>query len=711
MAFVTITARRGSGEARTGALFHRAGLPVPGAGGDPAHRVGGGAFARDGRRASSVLGSCVGNGRRVDPTGSSPASDLPANAFMRKPVWVDPGTLSCQHSGKLELSLAAMNAMARDARAERGRESLVAKMQRHLAAILSADVVGYTRLSEAAEEATHHRLMSLRASLIDPCVREHGGRIVKHTGDGFLATFDSAPAAASCALSLQRALTAATADQPAALRIAFRMGINLADIILDNDDIFGDGVNVAARLQSYAEAGDVIVSEGVFEKVDEATKSLGFDMGEIFLRNHERPVRVFALRPGPGALPTRKIGESHAGTDARASIAILPFRVNSTRSGKSFVADGVVDSIIHSLSGHKELFVISRGSTLQYGQRRIDPVTVGRKLGVRYVMDGAVSLSNGRIRISTELIANENGAVVSADHYDGKMSELFDLQDRISLKLATTIAPHIRERELRRTLRKHPQNLTGYDLLLQARDLLYKMDADSFARAGGLLQQAMALDPSYAPPFTYAALWHVFRVGELGSPDPDGDARAAAERALAAIERDGNDALALAIYGHVQAFLLRDTVTAQRFLDRAIDAGPSVAMAWTMSSATRGFVGNGPLAVLHGEQGQRLAPADPYRFWHEGILAQAHYISGDYDQAIDWARSAVAHNPSIRFTLRTLAASLAAAGRQAEAASAADRLLLLQPDFRLTSYAPRCPFVPSILEPWIGHLRRAGLPD
>lgn len=584
-------------------------------------------------------------------------------------------------------------------------------IQRQLAAILSADVVGYMRLSEAAEEETHQRLMNLRGSLIDPAVRGQGGRIVKNTGDGFLATFDDAARAADCALQLQRALAAATADQPQSLRIAFRMGIHLADVIFESGDIFGDGVNVAARLQAYAEQGGVIVSEAVFERLDDAARALGSDMGEIHLRNHRRPVRVFALRPGPEAVTHGKIGENHAGTDARASIAVLPFRMNGAQPDRTFIADGVVDSIIQSLSGLKELFVISRGSTLEYGQRRIDPVAMGRKLGVRYVMDGTVSLSDSRVRISTELIANENGAVLSADHYDGGVNDLFDLQDRIALKLVRTVAPHVRERELRRALRQHPQNMTAYDLLLQALDLLYKMDADSFARARGLLQQAMALDPTYAPPFTYTALWYVFRVGELGSPDPDGDARTAVDRARAAIEHDGNDALALAIYGHVQAFLLRDTITAQRFLDRAIEAGPSVAMAWTMSSATRGFVGNGPLAVQHGENGQRLAPADPYRFWHEGILAQAHYINGDYDQAVEWARSAVAHNPSIRFTLRTLAASLLAAGQAEQAASAADRLLLIQPDFRLSSYAPRCPFVPPILDQWIGHLRKAGLPD
>jgi len=621
-------------------------------------------------------------------------------------ISVDPARLPCQHPAKLDPHWPPRRAPARSR-----RESFVATMRRHLTTILSADVVGYTRLSEAAEEATHSRLMRLRSEVIDPSVEKHGGRIVKNTGDGFLATFDDAASATGCALALQRELPSATADQPAVLRISFRMSINIADVILDNDDIFGDGVNVAARLQSYAEPGEVVISGAVFEQVDQATKALAFDLGEVFLRNHEQPVRVFALRTQSGPARLRKIGESHPDVDSRASIAVLPFRMNGSYADKAYVAHGVVDSIIQSLSGLKELFVISRGSTLEYDRRRVDPVAIGRKLGVRYVMDGAVALSAGRVRISTELIANENGAVVSADHHEGKIGELFELQDRISLKLVRTIAPHVRERELRRALRKHPSNMTGYDLLLQALDLLYKMDVDSFARARGLLQQAMALDPSYAPPFTYAALWHVFRVGELGSPDPDGDAKAAVDRALAAIEHDGNDALALAIYGHVQAFLLRDFVTAQRFLDRAIEAGPSVAMAWTMSSATRGFVGNGPLAVQHGERGQRLAPADPYRFWHEGMLAQAHYVNGDYDEAVSWARSACAHNPSIRFTLRTLAASLAAAGRTSEAAGAAGRLLLLQPDFRLSAYLPRCPFLPPTLDRWIGDLRAAGLPD
>jgi tetratricopeptide (TPR) repeat protein len=341
----------------------------------------------------------------------------------------------------------------------------------------------------------------------------------------------------------------------------------------------------------------------------------------------------------------------------------------------------------------------------------MDPRVAGRRLGVRYVLCGGVRRAGGRVRITTELTDTESGAVLGADQYDGSLDELFEMQDRISLKLVKTIAPQVRERELRRALRKHPQSMTAYDLLLQAMDLPYRMDADSFARARGLLQQAIALDPGYAPPYTCTAFWHVLRVGEMGSPDPDANGSAAAQYAAAAIDRNGGDALALAIYGQVQSFLLHDCATALRFLDRAVEVGPSAAMAWTMSSATRGYVGDGRTAVAHAERGLRLSPADPYTFWHEGILANAHYVNGDYEKAVDWARSAVAHNRAIRFTLRTLIASLSALRRTEEAARVAGHLLRVDPGFRLGAYRRRCPFQQPILDAWIGHLSDAGLPD
>ncbi|TNC15167.1 adenylate/guanylate cyclase domain-containing protein [Methylobacterium terricola] len=582
-----------------------------------------------------------------------------------------------------------------------------AAMERCLAAILVADVVGYTRLSEMAEEETHRGLRALHRGIIEPLVGESGGRIVKNTGDGFIASFPQAEAAADCALALQGRLALATEGEPEASRLTFRMGVNLAEVIVEDGDVFGDGVNVAARLQAYAEAGDVIVSEAVFARASAAARARATDLGALPLRNHARPVRVFALRCGEAARP--RAGECAPGAEARATIAVLPFRTGAP--DRLALADGFTDWIVRALSSLRDLFVISRGSTLAYRRRRSDPAAFGRRLGVRYVMDGAIQHHGDTLRVCTALIECGTGAVVSADHHEGRVDEVFALQDTIALRLIRNLAPHVRQRELQRALRKHPASLTSYDLLLQALDQLHTMEADSFGRAGGLLQQAIALDPSYAPPFAYAAWWHVLRVGEMGSPDPEGDARAAAERARAAIARDGDDPLALAIYGHVQAFLLRDFATARHFLDRAIEAGPSVAIAWTMSSAAHGFTGDGRHAVAHGEIGQRLAPRDPYTFWHEGLLAQAHYVAGDYDAALAWASSAVARNRAIRFTLRILAASLAAAGRRPAARTAAAELLRLQPDFRLGAYAPRCPFAAPVLARWLGHLREAGLPD
>ena len=589
------------------------------------------------------------------------------------------------------------------------------EVRRHLAAILAADVVGYSRLMEAHEEDTHVRLMQLRSEVLDPGVAAQHGRIVKNTGDGFLATFDTARDATRCALSLQEAVAAHTAGLPADQRISFRMGLNAADIILEKDDVYGDGVNIAARLQTYASSGGIVVSGAVAEQLgnDPFGDDLNInviDLGDLHLRNIGRPIRVYALHPP--MQPAKLVGEAVADSEPRPSIAVLPFRMNLTSPDQGYFADGIVYDIVRGLAALKELFVVSRGSTLGYGGRNIDVREIGRQLGVRYVLYGSVQRTSTTLRIGTELSDTESGEVIHSDRYEGDLADLFALQDRIAISVVRKIAPQVRERELMRAMRKHPQNLTAYDLVLQALDLLYRMDYDSFSKARGLLEQAISHDPNYTLAYSCVALWYVFRIGEIGSPNPDGDAIAGASYATEAIERGGaDDAFALAVHGHVLSFLLHDFHKAKAVLERAISAGPSSAMAWTMASATSGFLDDGPAAVRAGEQGVRLSPLDARSFWHEGLLGQAHYVNGDYGQALEWVRSALSRNELVRFNQRLLIVTLDALGRREEAAQAGRRFLQIQPDFRLSSYARRCPFRGAALETWLGRLRSAGLPD
>jgi len=587
--------------------------------------------------------------------------------------------------------------------------SAAAVPHRRLLAILAADVVGYTRLMQTDEDATHERLKKLRSEVIDPAIARHGGRVVKNTGDGFLAAFENAHAATHCAIEMQRELITRNAGEPLARQINFRMGVNVADVIVEPEDVYGDGVNIAARLQTYAEPGGIVVSDLVSEQIGVQEGVQFADLGDLPLHNMARPIRAYSLRLGQSA--ARPPGEVLPGVEGRPSIVVLPFREQQGRPGEEYFAEGIVDDIVHALSGLKELFVIARGSTLGYRDSTVDVRTIGRELGVRYVMNGSVQRSSGKIRIRTELCNAETGAIVYSDQYDGDLGDLFALQRQITTRLITTLAPQVRESERLRAMRKHPQNMTAYDYVLQALRPLFQMDYASFSLAHGLLQKAIAHDPHYGPAYSYAAYWHLLRVGQGWSKDAAVDTASAARNAAAAIELDENDALALAIHGHVFSYLKRDYNTAVELQDRAIEAGPSCAMAWTLSSVTRGFMGQGPIAVLRAERGLQLSPRGPHVVYHEHILSQAHYINGNYDEAVAWGRRAAKSNERLTSNLRSLIASLVATGQMDEAREVAARLLEFQPEFRMTSYAAMTPLQGIIRENFIERLRSAGLPD
>ncbi len=585
---------------------------------------------------------------------------------------------------------------------------MTSPLRRELVVILAADVAGYAALMEAAEEATHARLTRLLSAVVEPAVAEHRGRIFKPSGDGFLAAFESAVDAVNCALHIQENLARA-ASEPEALPILLRIGIHLADVIIELGDIFGDGVNLAARLQASAEPGGIVVSADVAEQLPTRPEIRLADLGVLALKHIRRPVRAFSVAARAGtpvlaALP-------HALPDNRPSIAVLPFRLQHPDDEGAWFAEGVVEGIIHVLSGIGDLFVIGRGTSRAYVGRDADPRLVGRELGVRYVLGGSLWRVGGRLRISTELADAASGAVISSARHDGVVTDLFDMQDRIAGEVVASIAPAVREQELTRAMRKHPDSMTGYDLVLQALDLLYRLEREPFDRARGLLQQAMAHDPGYAPAYSHAATWHTFRIGQGWSPNMEDDSAEAARCALAALERDRNDAVALAIHGQVLSYTRRDYDAALHFLDRAVTVGPSCHLAWAYSSATRGWLGDGPRAVEHARRALRLSPRDPFAFFMEHMLSQAYYVSGDYREAVAWGRRAAARNGMLTSNLRTLAASLAALGDAEGAREVARRLLAVEPGFRLGSFAARTPMRREVLEQLIPRLRAAGLPD
>lgn len=578
--------------------------------------------------------------------------------------------------------------------------------KRRLAAVLAADVVGYTRLMETDEEGTHQRLMHLRDTVLEPTLARYGGHIVKNTGDGFLAMFDSALAAVEGAKEIQRVVMASERTQAEDRHIAFRMGVNIADVIVEDHDIYGDGVNIAARLQSLSEPNGIVVSGAVAEDIGGSFGMDAVDLGPMHVRNKAHPIRIVSLRFADA--PMSGAGEVEPGYAGRPSIAVLPFH-DAGGTADDYFADGIVDNIIHALAGLKELLVISRSSTLGFGGGESDVRAIGSALGVRYVLYGSVQRGGTRLRLRTELVEASTAEVIRSDQHDGELSDLFSLQDRITEDVVKTIAPRVREQELKRALRKHPQNMTAYDLVLQALDLMSSLDYPRFALARGLLQRAMSVDPTYAPAASYAAWWHSYRIGQEWSRDVAMDASEAVRLAELALKLDPSDALALALYGHEQAFVRRNYAAALESLGQAIEACPNLSIAWTLKAATLCFMGDGAGALDAANRGLRLSPLDQQVFFAEHILAQAHYINGDFDEAIIWSERAARRNPRLTSNLRTLIASLVAAGRIEEAREVARMHGELSPDFSLAAWSARTPMVERVLKPRLEMLRKAGL--
>ena len=394
----------------------------------------------------------------------------------------------------------------------------------------------------------------------------------------------------------------------------------------------------------------------------------------------------------------------------RPSIAVLPFHVRGESEAQTYFGDGVVEDIIGALSSLREVFVISRSSTLRYGAGA-DVRTVGRDVGVGYVLSGSVRRANDRLRVSAELAETTRGTVVWASHFDGISEDLFALQDQIAGRVVSTIAPQVREAELRRALRKRPDSLEAYDCVLRGMAQRYHLDLDEFTEARTWLERAIALDPGYAAPYALLADWYSIRVGQGWSTDPAADYAEVIRLATAAYERDSFDAMALALCGHVKSLLLHKFDDAIALFDRAIAASPSSAIAWTRSSPTYSYIGDAQEAIRRAEQGLRLSPLDVHIFFAHAILGLALYVAADHEEGIRWGRQAREENPRWTANLRFLAVNLAAAGQLDEAREVGRALLALEPGFQVDRFMVGYPLRDAERRArFADHLRRAGLP-
>ena len=597
------------------------------------------------------------------------------------------------------------------------------RIERRLAAILGADIMGYSALMERNEEETHHRVGTELDRFRREIERSHG-RIFSFAGDGLMAEFPSAVEALKCSLRVQADATRRNAGLPPDEQIRFRIGLNSGELVLQKGRTGGTAVNIAARLEQIAEAGGVCLSGAVFEQVRRIVGASYEFLGDQRLKNIKDPTPVYAIRAaacsawiGMPALPrlTRSTlpdtGPAEIAVEYRPSLAVLPFRTLQKDQSDAYFAEGMVDDIIRALGGLKDLVVIARSSTQTFAGAPLDLRRVGYDLDVQYVVHGSVRRSGTMLRIAVELSEAHSGQVIWADRFDGDLAELFDLQDRIAIRVATAIAPHLRERELSRALRKHPASMTAYDLTLQALDLFHRMDRASITQARELLEQAAAHDPDYAPAYSHMASLYMRWIGQGWSEDEMADRRRAADAARLAIDRDRSDAIGLAIYGHVQSYLLKDYATAVDYFNRALAVAPSCAWAWGYSSLTYGYLGDYETAVSRAESGVRLSPLGPDAFWLEHYLSQAYYLSGRYEDAVGWGRMSAAHAGANTSNLRSLITSLVALGEMDEARAVAQRLLQLAPTFRLTTFRARTPLRGEVRDLFAERLKLAGVPE
>ena len=560
------------------------------------------------------------------------------------------------------------------------------RVERRLAAVLAADVAGYSRLMGTDEEGTLARLKAVRKTLVDPTIASNRGRIVKTTGDGMLVEFASAVDAARSAVAVQRAMAEQNADVPQDARIEFRIGIHVGDIIFDDNDIFGDGVNIAARLEGIAEPGGVCISDDAQRQVRGKVDIAFEDIGLQTLKNIAEPMRAWRmeLNGNPSSVLSKNVSSDTAQLLAlpdKPSIAVLPFQNMSGDPEQEYFADGIVEDIITGLSQFKSLFVIARNSSFTYKGKAVDIKQVGRELGVRYVLEGSVRRAGGRVRITVQLIEAAHNKHLWAEKLDGDLSDIFALQDKLTMKIVSSVSNRLEQAEIDKVRSKPTAVLDAYDLYLKGVALV-RHDR-RFDEAYDVFTKALALDPNYAAAYAMAAQCITFRQSAHGaslSPDAHAEAIRLARMAARLAQEDAN---AMARAAHVLANLGRQYDLAKELVDRAVILNPNLGSAWQIRGWVSIMRGEGQCALESFTTVLRLDPIDPARAGAWAGLACAHNLLGDFEAGYEWATRAVEAETEM-WTLAYFVINAVPGGRMQEARAAVRKMLELRPTAKLS---------------------------
>src|SRR5215831_14121892 len=580
-------------------------------------------------------------------------------------------------------------------------------MERRLAAIFAADVAGYSRLIGADEEGTLERLRAHRRELIDPKIAEHQGRIVKTTGDGVLVEFASPVKAVRCAIEVQHGMVDRNAALPEQQRILFRIGINLGDVVVEDGDIYGDGVNVAARLEGIAEPGAVYISRAVRDFVNDQTEVALEDLGEKPLKNIAKPVRVFRI-----AAPDRAVAAPPAaGSPAlphKPSIAVLPFANMSGDAEQEYFSDGMTEDLITDLSKASGLFVIARNSSFVYKGRSAKVQEIGRDLGVRFVLEGSIRKAGNRVRITAQLIDAGSGGHLWAERFDRDLTDIFATQDEVVEKIVRALAVTLTHGEEKRLRRRGTENVAAYEAVLRARELLGGATRETVAQARAMYRRAIELDPTYAVPHAGLAATGVSNYVSDWADDPDAELDQAERWARRALELDDSEPFAHMALGHVMLWR-RDHDGALAEFRSMIALDPNFAQGYAATGLALMYAGRAAEALEPFALAMRLDPHYPSIVLH--YVAQANFSLGNYGTAAKQLTKRIARTPGTDSSRMMLAACYGHLGRAEEARAIWAELMKVNPEFSLAQRERVLPYKdPRDFARIAEGLAKAGLP-